>query len=92
MWQEGLIGHKLARQKWRGRYPRGCFWEPNRTAPSRGCDGLGEASLVAGPDHEQISPIFAVEGLSTGAQNGLFRSVVDKSLGRKRPLISLPLL
>jgi hypothetical protein len=51
-------------------------------------DGLGEASLVAGPDHDADLANICGEGLfDEDAQNGLFRSVVDKSLERKRPLI-----
>jgi hypothetical protein len=86
--QEGLIGHKFARTvNGVAVSPRLLLGDESHGA-SEVADGLGVASLVAGPDHDADRANIRGEGLfDKDAQNGFFRSVVDESLERERPLI-----
>ena len=86
--QEGLIGHKFARTiNGVAVSPRLLLGnESHRAGEIAG--SLRVAGLVAGPDHDADLANIRGEGLfDQDVQNGFFRSVLDESLERKRPLI-----
>ena len=87
--QEGLLPYKFARTvNGVAVSPRRVLLgnESHRAAEIAG--GLRVAGLVAGPNHDADFANIRGEGLfDQDAQNGFFRSVMDESLERKRPLI-----
>jgi hypothetical protein len=86
--QEGLIGHKFPRTvNGVAVSPRLLLGDESHCA-GEVADGLGIASLVAGPNHDADLANISGESLfDKDAQNGFFRAIVDESLERKRPLI-----
>jgi hypothetical protein len=86
--QEGFISHKFARTVNGVAISSRLLLGDESHGAGEVASGLGVASLVAGPDHNADLANICGEGLfDEDAQNGFFRSVVDESLERERPLI-----
>jgi hypothetical protein len=86
--QEGLISHKFARTVNGVAVSSRLLLGDESHGTSEVTGGLGVASLVTRPDHNADLANFRGEGLfDEDAQNGFFRSVMDESLERERPLI-----
>ena len=87
--QEGFLTHKFARTvNGVAVSPRRVLLGDESHRAGEVAGGLRVAGLVAGPHHHADFANIRGEGLfDQDAQNGFFRSVVDESLERKRPLI-----